>query len=82
MIRLHRLNGSEVVVNAELIEQVEPHGTETVIVMATNNRIVVQEGVTQVVEATVQYRQRVGLTYVPRPLRRADQSHQEEKSCL
>ena len=80
MICLHRLNGSEVVVNAELIEQVEPHGSETVIVMATNNRIVVRENVTEVVQRTVQYRQNVGLSYVPRPLRRAE-GDKEDAPC-
>lgn len=80
MIKMHRLNGSEIVVNAELIEHVEPHGEETVIIMATNNRIVVRENVTQVIQSTVEYRQRVGLSYVPRPLRRADRE-KEEESC-
>ena len=66
MIRLHRLNGQEVVVNAELIETVEAH-PDTVIGMATGNRFVVKESVTQVVSQVVEYRKSVyvGATYLP-----------------
>ncbi len=71
MIRLHRLNGQEIVVNAELIESVMSLGKETVIAMATNNRIVVSESVTDVIEHTVEYRRHVGVTYMPQPLRRS-----------
>ena len=67
MIRLHRLNGSEVVVNAELIDTVESHGQETVIGLVTGNRLLVKEGVTQVIELSVEYRRRVytGAAYLP-----------------
>ena len=59
MINLHRLNGQEVVVNAELIEAVEAHGAETVLAMTTGNKIVVREPVTEVVQRTVQYKRQV-----------------------
>jgi len=57
MIALHKLNGFEVVVNAELLEMVEAHGTETVLHLTTGNRIVVKESVADVIAKTVAYRQ-------------------------
>ncbi len=70
MIRLHRLNGQEVVVNAELIETVEGH-TDTVIGLATGNRFVVKETVSEVVQRVVEYRKTVyvGAAYLPEYLR-------------
>jgi flagellar protein FlbD len=59
MIRLHKLNGQETVVNAELIETVESHGQETVLAMTTGNKILVREPVTEVVRLTVEYKQKV-----------------------
>ena len=59
VIRLHKLNGQETVVNAELIESIESHGQETVLAMTTGNKIIVREPVTEVVQLTVQYRQQV-----------------------
>jgi flagellar protein FlbD len=55
---LHRLNGQEVVVNAELIETVESH-KDTVIGLSTSNRIVVTESVTEVIQLVVEYRKAV-----------------------
>jgi flagellar protein FlbD len=59
MIRLHRLNGQETVVNAELIESVESHGQETVLALTTGNKIVVREPVTEVIQLTIDYRKMV-----------------------
>jgi flagellar protein FlbD len=59
MIRLHRLNGVETVVNAELIETVESHGQETVLALTTGNKIVVRESVTEVIQQTVEYKKAV-----------------------
>ena len=56
MISLRKLNGLEVVVNAELLETVEAHGTETVLHLTTGNRIVVKESVAEVIEKTLEYR--------------------------
>ena len=71
MIRLHRLNGTEVVVNAELIETVETHGAETVLALATGNKIVVTEAVGDVVQKTIDYKKTVfaGASYLPEFLR-------------
>ena len=58
MIEVHRLNGQPVVVNAELIESVEAH-PDTVIVLATGNRIVVTESVALVISRVIAYRKMV-----------------------
>jgi flagellar protein FlbD len=70
MIKLHRLNGQEVVVNAELIETVEGH-PDTVIGLATGNRFVVKEPVSEVIHRVVEYRKTVyvGAAYLPEFLR-------------
>jgi flagellar protein FlbD len=59
MIRVHRLNGQETVVNAELIESVESHGQETVLTFTTGNKIVVREPVTEVMQLTIDYKKTV-----------------------
>jgi uncharacterized protein YlzI (FlbEa/FlbD family) len=59
MIRVHRLNGNETVVNAELIESVESVGQDTVLALTTGNKIVVKESVTAVIQLTVEYKQMV-----------------------
>jgi flagellar protein FlbD len=66
MIQLHRLNGAEVVVNAEIIESVEAH-PDTVIQTATGNRFVVKESVSEVIKRVVEYRKTVYVNapYVP-----------------
>ena len=58
MITLHRLNGSTIVINAELIESLEK-GQETVVALATGNRFLVVETVEKVCELVVEYRQKV-----------------------
>jgi flagellar protein FlbD len=70
MIKLHKLNGSEVIVNAELIESVEAH-PDCMIVLATGNRFVVKESVTEVIQRVVEYRKTVyvGAAYLPEFLR-------------
>jgi flagellar protein FlbD len=71
VIRLHRLNGIEVVVNAELIESVESHGNETVLALATGNKIIVTEPATEVIQKTIDYKKAVftGASYLPDFLR-------------
>lgn len=71
MIRLHRLNGVETVLNAELIESIEAHGHETVILLATGNRVVVTEHVNDVVAKVLEYRKTVyvNASYLPEYLR-------------
>ena len=71
MIRLHRLNGSEVVINAELIESIDSNGSQTVMALATGNKIIVTEPVTDVIQKTIDYKKTVftGASYVPEFLR-------------
>jgi flagellar protein FlbD len=61
VIKLHKLNGSEVVVNAELIESLDP-GPETVISLATGNRFIVRENADAVIAKVLEYRRAVYAT--------------------
>jgi len=58
MIKLEKLNGSLVVVNAELIESVES-APDTVINLATGNRFIVKNPVDEVIAKIVEYRLKV-----------------------
>ncbi|OGS40535.1 MAG: hypothetical protein A3J82_07535 [Elusimicrobia bacterium RIFOXYA2_FULL_69_6] len=58
MIKLHKLNGGEVVINAELIESLEP-GPQTAVALATGNRFLVRESADEVTEKVLEYRRAV-----------------------
>jgi flagellar protein FlbD len=58
MIKVHRLNGKEVVVNAELIESIETV-PDTVITLYTGNRFVVQESMDTVHQLVLEYKRAV-----------------------
>ena len=58
MITLHKLNGAEIVVNAELIETLEP-GPQTVVHLATGNKVLVVEKADEIVSKVVGYRKAV-----------------------
>ncbi len=58
MISLHKLDGREVVVNAELIESVEPGG-QTVVTLTTGNKYLVKETPEEVSAKVVEYRRKV-----------------------
>ncbi len=58
MIKLHKLNGQEIVINAELIETLEP-GPETVVHLATGNKIPVKEKADDIISKVVEYRKAV-----------------------
>lgn len=58
MIKLEKLNGSMVVVNAELIESVEA-APDTVINLVTGNRYIVRNPVDEVVARVVEYKKKV-----------------------
>jgi len=79
MIRLHRLNGQETVVNADLIESMESNGVQTVLALATGNKIIVREPVTEIIQKTVEYKKTVfsGSAYLPEFLR----GEKGEKTC-
>ncbi len=58
MIKLEKLNGSMVVINAELIESVEA-SPDTVINLATGNRFLVKNPVDEVIARVVEYKKKV-----------------------
>lgn len=58
MIKLQKLNGATVVVNAELIESVES-APDTVINLATGNRFLVRNSVDDVIARVVEYKKQV-----------------------
>ena len=58
MIKVHRLNGTEISVNAELIEFVQAT-PDTGISLVTGNRFVVTETVDEVIEKVNEYRRKV-----------------------
>ena len=58
MITLHRLNGDELVLNAELIETIEST-PDTLITLVDRRRIMVSETVDEVVDSVIGYRRRV-----------------------
>lgn len=54
MIKLHRLNGSEIIINANHIETVE-ETPDTVILLTTERRYVVTESVDEVISKVVEF---------------------------
>lgn len=56
MIRLTRLNGQEIVVNAELIESIEAQTLNTVISLTNGNKILVKETVKEIIDKIINYR--------------------------
>lgn len=59
MIRLTRLQGEEIVINADLIEFIE-RTPDTVITMVTGRKVMVRESVEAVIEKVVAYSNRIG----------------------
>jgi flagellar protein FlbD len=57
MIKVTRLNGKEFVVNAEQIEFAE-ETPDTVITLISGKKIVVNEGIEQVIERVIEYKKR------------------------
>jgi len=60
MIRVHRLDGSEVVVNADLIETVEAT-PDTIITLTTGKKLVVRDTVDDVVASVICYKRAIAL---------------------
>lgn len=55
MILLHKLGGQEVMVNADLIETLEP-GPQTVVNLATGNRLLVRESGDEIAAKVLEYK--------------------------
>lgn len=64
MIRLNRLNGQPVVINADLIEMLEVT-PEVVILLTTGKRIVVRQNVDEIVQAVIDYQRSIGVKRPP-----------------
>jgi flagellar protein FlbD len=58
MIVLHRLNGSELVINANVIETVEGN-PDTVIMLTNERRYVVKEPVKEVIEKVIAFHRNI-----------------------
>ena len=58
MINLTRLNGAEIVVNANALESLEAT-PDTVLSLTSGQKLVVRETISQVVEKVIRYQRRV-----------------------
>ncbi len=58
MIKLHKLNGAEIIINADLIESMEAT-PDTVLNLATGNRFLVKDSVQEVMDKVVEYKKKV-----------------------
>jgi len=58
MIALTKLNGRNVIVNAELIKMIE-HTPDTLITLTTGDHLMVKEDVDEVVERAIEYARRI-----------------------
>ncbi|HIJ66285.1 MAG TPA: flagellar FlbD family protein [Candidatus Hydrogenedentes bacterium] len=58
MIHVTRLNGSEFVINGDMIREVEAT-PDTVITLNTGQKIMVREAVDEVVAAVIEYKRRI-----------------------
>jgi len=70
MFRVTRFDGSELIVNAGHLLLVE-HTPDTVLVLTTGDRIMVREGVDDVIDRVVDYRRRIA--YPPAASTQAEQ---------
>ena len=58
MILLTKINKAPIVVNSDLIEFIE-ETPDTVITLTNNDRVVVQEGLSEIIRKVVQYRRMI-----------------------
>lgn len=62
MIRVTTLSGKEIVINAELIEEVESI-PETVITLTTGRKVLVQETMDEIISKVIAYRLQIGKSF-------------------
>jgi flagellar protein FlbD len=67
MIKVTRLNGQAIVLNADLIEFVEEI-PDTIISLTTGKKIMVKENAEQIIDRVIAYRQRAGASVSQAPL--------------
>lgn len=58
MIKLNRLNGSEVVVNAEMIELIEA-APDTLVTLNTGKKIIVSNSIDEIIKKVIEYRRQI-----------------------
>ncbi len=58
MLKLTRFDGSQIVINVDLIEFVEKT-PDTVISLSSNRKILVRESVDEVIEKTVEFKRKI-----------------------
>ena len=63
MIKVTRFDDSEFVVSAHQIEFMEST-PDTVITLTSGKKIIVKESVDEIIDKIVDYRKRIGMTYV------------------
>lgn len=63
MIQVTRMNGSEIVINAELIEFLETT-PDTVLTLSTGKKLVLKDTVEEVVAKVLDYRRSIGTKFV------------------
>ena len=66
MIKVTRLDGSELIVNASMIETIEAH-PDTVINLISEKKILVKERPEEIVARAVEYHNRAGMPRIVRP---------------
>jgi flagellar protein FlbD len=79
MILLTKINKAPIVVNSDLIEFIE-ETPDTVITLTNNDRVVVQEALSEIIRKVVQYRRMIaGLVEIEsdRHLRRVESHHRD-----
>ncbi len=60
MIKLHKLNSTEIIVNAELIESIEST-PDTKIILTTGNQYIVKETPQEIVQKILEYKAKIEL---------------------
>ncbi len=58
MIKLSRLNGQELVVNAEMIEKIEAK-PDTIITLTTGDQYIVRDTVDEIIDKVTRYKQKI-----------------------
>lgn len=60
MIKVKRINGTELVINADMIEFIE-ETPDTVISLTTAKKIIVGESIDDIIEKIVEYRRKIAI---------------------
>ncbi len=60
MIRLHKLNGSEVIINVDLLESIESV-PDTKIILTTGNQYIVKETSEEIIKKVIEYKAKIEL---------------------